>query len=300
MANPQNQDWELLKRVARYLISHRRLVHTYEWQDEGPTVSVYTGSNWAGCLKTRKSTSGACLFNGNHLIRSYAKTQATIALSSGEAELYATVMASSEGLGLRAMMLDFGIDEIPHLFVDASAAIGICQRKGLGKIRHLDTQSLWIQDALRERRLSINKVLGTENPSDAMTKFLDGNILAKMLNLMNCHFIEGRPESAPQLAEDAAVEDVALSKAPTSRVTRRPTFATATATAGPRRQDLRPAARSTAPGAAAAAAAAGQQHSHGKYNKVSRSKKGFVYCLADWSAWPVTDRKHSSVIWTDE
>ena len=107
MANPQNQDWELLKRVARYLISHRRLVHVYEWQDEGPTVSVYTDSNWAGCLKTRKSTSGACLFNGNHLIRSCAKTQATIALSSGEAELYATVMASSEGLGLRAMMLDF-------------------------------------------------------------------------------------------------------------------------------------------------------------------------------------------------
>ena len=155
---------------------------------------------------------------------------------------------------------------------------------------------MWIQDALRERRLSINKVLGTENPSDAMTKFLDGNILAKMLNLMNCHFIEGRPESAPQLAEDAAVEDVALSKAPTSRVTRRVTFATATATAGPRSQDLRPAARSTAPGAAAAATAAGQQHSHGKYNKVSRSKKGFVCCLEEWSAWP----KHSSVVWTDE
>ena len=66
MANPQNQDWELLKRVARYLISHRRLVHTYEWQDECPTVSVHTDSNWAGCLKTRKSTSGACLFNGTH------------------------------------------------------------------------------------------------------------------------------------------------------------------------------------------------------------------------------------------
>ena len=190
------------------MVSHKRLVHLYEWQDEGTTVSVYTDSNWAGCLKTRKSTSGACLFNGNHLIRSYAKTQATIALSSGEAELYATVMASSEGLGLRAMMLDFGIDEIPHLFVDASAAIGICQRKGLGKIRHLDTQSLWIQDALRERRLSINKVLGTDNPSDAMTKFLDGNILSKMLGLMNCTFLEGRPDSAPQLATDAGVESL--------------------------------------------------------------------------------------------
>ena len=104
------------------------------WQDEEPTVSVYTDSNWAGCLKSRKSTSGACLFHVVHLIRSYAKTQATIALSSGEAELYATVMASSEGLGIKAMMADLGFKVTPHLFVDASAAIGICQRKGLGKV----------------------------------------------------------------------------------------------------------------------------------------------------------------------
>ena len=207
MSCPTIGDWLLLKRVARYLVSHKRLVHTYEWQDEQPTVSVYTDSNWAGCLRTRKSTSGACLFHGRHLIRSYAKTQATIALSSGEAELYATVMASSEGLGLKAMMVDFGISVTPHVYVDASAAIGICQRKGLGKVRHLDTQSLWIQDALREKRLGINKVPGTENPSDAMTKFLDGTSLTKMLGMMNCHFLEGRPDSAPQLAEDASPTD---------------------------------------------------------------------------------------------
>ena len=69
------------------------------------------------------------------------------------------------------------------------------------------TQSLWIQDALREKRLGINKVPGTENPSDAMTKFLDGTTLMKTLNMMKCHFLEGRPESAPQLAEDAAGVD---------------------------------------------------------------------------------------------
>lgn len=68
----------------------------------------------------------------------------------------------------------------------------------------MDTQSLWIQDALREKRPWINKVPGTENPSDAMTKFIDGTTLMKTLNMMKCHFLEGRPESAPQLAEDAA------------------------------------------------------------------------------------------------
>ena len=80
----------------------------------------------------RKSTSGACLFNGELLVRSDAETHAVIALSSSEAELYATTMASSESLGLKAMMADFGIHVTPHMFVDTSAATGICQRKGPG------------------------------------------------------------------------------------------------------------------------------------------------------------------------
>ena len=83
--------------------------------------------------------------HGGHLIRTISRTQANIALSSAEAELYAMVHAGSEGLGARAMGLDFGMSLMPHLHVDASAAIGIAQRKGLGKVRHLDTRLLWIQ-----------------------------------------------------------------------------------------------------------------------------------------------------------
>ena len=41
-----------------------------------------------------------------------------------------------------------------------------------------------------------------------MTKFLDGVALAKMLGLMNCHFLDGRPDSAPQLAVDASKHNV--------------------------------------------------------------------------------------------
>ena len=64
------------------------------------------------------------------------------------------------------MMPDFAIHVTPHMFVDASAGIGICQRKGLGKVRHLDTQSLWIQDTLRQKRLELSKVKETEKPSE--------------------------------------------------------------------------------------------------------------------------------------
>ena len=47
---------------------------------------------------------------GGHLIRTYSKTQATIAKSSGESELCALVRASAEGLGICTLLSGFGMD----------------------------------------------------------------------------------------------------------------------------------------------------------------------------------------------
>ena len=38
----------------------------------------------------------------------------------------------------------------PWMYVDAAAAIGVAQRVGLGKLRHLETQSLWLQESVRD------------------------------------------------------------------------------------------------------------------------------------------------------
>ena len=51
-----------------------------------------------------------------------------------------------------AMTEDFGDKIESFLYGDASAAIGVANREGLGRIQHLDTQSLWLQQALRQRR----------------------------------------------------------------------------------------------------------------------------------------------------
>ena len=71
---------------------------------------------------------------------------------------------------MKSMFRDFGSEVEACLQVDATAAIGIAQRKGLGKVRHLDCQALWIQDAVRTKRVQLEKVLGTENPADLLTK----------------------------------------------------------------------------------------------------------------------------------
>ena len=53
----------------------------------------------------------------------------------------------------------------PWMFVDATAAIGVSQRIGLGKLRHLETQSLWLQEAVRDKRIGLSKVHGPVNPA---------------------------------------------------------------------------------------------------------------------------------------
>ena len=111
----------------------------FRWahEEELKCVDVYCDSDWAGCLKTRKSTSGgaACLAGG--VVKSWSKTQGPIALSSGEAEYYSLVKAATEGFGLQALAEDLGWSFDVQLHVDSSAAKSMASRKGVGKVRHL-------------------------------------------------------------------------------------------------------------------------------------------------------------------
>ena len=89
------------------------------------------------------------------------------------------------------------------MWTDSSAAIGICSRQGLGKLRHLDTQTLWVQQAVRTGKVDLRKVLGEENPADLLTKHsLSRARLLKLVELHGCRYRDGRAESAPQLRKD--------------------------------------------------------------------------------------------------
>ena len=83
---------------------------------------------------------------GSHAVKSWSSTQAVIALSSGEAELAGATKAAAIALGMKSLMRDFGILTAPRVWTDSSAALGMCGRQGLGKVRHLDCAYLYIQN----------------------------------------------------------------------------------------------------------------------------------------------------------
>ena len=136
---------------------------------------------------------------GEHVIKTYCKQQKVIALSSAEAELYAMVAASAETLALQAYAHDLGLDFGCELYCDSAAALGIAQRAGIGKVRHLRTQGLWVQEVRVSGRISYKKVLGEKNPADLLTKHMSADLSARHLTCLNMDITGGRANAAPTL-----------------------------------------------------------------------------------------------------
>ena len=109
-------------------------------------LSTYIDGDSAGDKISRKSTSGGIAFRGAHCLKPWSSNQTIIALSSAEVELYALLKGASQSFGLKSMAADFGDNVQAGLWSDASAAIAISQRSGLGKLRHIQTQYQWLQE----------------------------------------------------------------------------------------------------------------------------------------------------------
>jgi hypothetical protein len=135
---------------------------------------------------------------GSHTVKTWSSTQTGISLSSGEAEFYGVLKGSGIGLGFQSLLADLGVTLPLRVWTDSSAAIGICNRQGLGKLRHLATHLLWIQQAVRSRRFELRKVHGEQNPADLFTKHMvTREKLASLMEMLGCKYRGGRAESAP-------------------------------------------------------------------------------------------------------
>lgn len=169
MAKPTKGDVVRLKRILRYLKGSPKVVNQFHFQGRQSKLVTYTDSDWAGCVKTRKSTSGGAMMLGKHLIHHWSSTQATVALSSAEAELNGIVKAISESIGIKNVINFMGRDIEVEVRTDSSAAKGIVHRTGCGKIKHLEARQLWVQDVVEKKETKVIQVSRTVNFADALT-----------------------------------------------------------------------------------------------------------------------------------
>ena len=198
-AHPTGRSVERLKRAVRYLCHKPRVVYKYYFQAPQKNLTAFVDTDFAGCLETRRSTSGGAIFQGSHLLYHWSQTQTTIALSSAEAELSGICKGASKAIGMRSTLADLGIHRGLNIRSDAAAAIGICKRRGLGRVRHLAVADLWVQDHIRTGDFTLTKVEGQRNPADILTKFVDKITIERHFGTMNLDRLAGRAESAPKI-----------------------------------------------------------------------------------------------------
>ena len=201
-AVPSTTSLKKLTHRVKYLAGCPRLVYKFPWQARPEISDTCVDTDFAGCRVTRRSTSGGVTFYGAHCVRHWSTTQSTISLSSGEAELNGLCKGAAQANGIRSMAADLGLTWRIRILTDATAAMGMSRRLGIGKIRHLDTSLLWIQAKVRSGDVLLDKIAGSENPADALTKYLAGPQLRAHLARMGLVVESGRAASAPKVATE--------------------------------------------------------------------------------------------------
>ena len=148
MSKPTEEGEVCIKRVLRYLRGRPVCQWRFPWQDMPTHLVGFSNSDWAGCVRTRRSTSGGGIALGQHLLTHWSRTQTCVALSSGEAELNAMLKTAAEGLSLQNLITEVGMQAGLHLLGDSSASHGTLNRLGSGRIKHLQTKQLWLQEKI--------------------------------------------------------------------------------------------------------------------------------------------------------
>ena len=200
MAVPRQSHLEKLVRLAKYLVSHMRYVTTFARQEHVYSLNCYGDSDFAGEIESRKSTSGGILCLGDHPIKSWSSTQSVIALSTGEAELYAINKSAAQGLGAQSLLNDLDLTLDVRVYTDATTGKSMASRRGLGKVRHISVNELWIQEHVRNKTITMVKIKNKFNPSDILTKYLTKAEVEMIMEHLQNFFEKGRPSAAPNLA----------------------------------------------------------------------------------------------------
>ena len=121
---------------------------------------------------------------GKHVLGSWSRTQATIALSSGEAELNGALKGASELLGASSLLSELGHEMQLRIEGDSTACQGTLHRERAGKVKHLEVRQLWLQSHIRDGRIRFQKIPREVNSADAMTKHW-----GRTLTLISCELV---------------------------------------------------------------------------------------------------------------
>ncbi|CAK0830015.1 unnamed protein product [Prorocentrum cordatum] len=198
MQSPKQVDMARLKRLARYLKGRPWVVQVLRRNkhiDRGSPlpILVMVDSDNAGDKISRRSTVGQVVFVGGQVVKHACNLLQVVGLSSGENEYYAISAGACTGLGIQGLLEDWQVPSKVKVVSDSSAARGFASRRGVGKLKHVQTRYLWVQERIVMQHLELGKIGTAENRSDLLTKPLGRKEIDVHMKGINQEYRSGRP-----------------------------------------------------------------------------------------------------------
>ena len=174
--SPQKNHWTAAKRVLRYLKGTKAHGILYNGS-RGTTLSGYSDSDYAGCTKSRKSTSGYVFMIAGGAISWKSKKQSVVATSSCEAEYVASCLASKEAIWLSRLcsVLDPSYTKQPiEIRVDNNGAKDLAHNATINeRTEHIDVQYHFVRQCIQDRNIIIRRCDTSDQVADPLTKPLE-------------------------------------------------------------------------------------------------------------------------------
>ena len=169
MARPTTAHWQAAKGVLRYLAGTAQLGIIFGGQETG--LQAYTDADYAGDIDTRRSTTGyVYIFNGGAISWS-SRLQQTVAASTTEAEYMAAAAVVKEGLWMRKLFNDLGLDTSILINADNQSAIKLLKNPIFSmRSKHIDVVYHFARERVARGEVSFQYIRTDLMVADALTK----------------------------------------------------------------------------------------------------------------------------------
>lgn len=177
---PGKEHWSAVKKILRYIKGTVNFGLLYKGNSNG--LQGYTDSDYAGCVDTRRSTSGFIFIKAGAAVSWMSQRQRIVALSTTEAEYVAAAEGAKEAIWLKKLLNSMG-EHIGcvELKIDNQGAIKLVQNPEYHKrTKHIDVRFHFIRDKVEEGTIAVNYVRSEEQLADILTKGLRKDVFNRL------------------------------------------------------------------------------------------------------------------------